>query len=166
MRPVELSGSQVRAIRAHARATYPDECCGFLVVRAGEPDGAPRRVLAVERARNEFDGERRRRFVIRPEELLEVEGRLAGQERAVGGFYHSHPDHPAVPSEFDREHAWPWYSYLVLGITEKAAGPLGAFELDPDSGVFVPIPLVIPRTTDWSRGKRTPKSLLGEEGTP
>ncbi len=163
MRAVELSDSQVQAIRAHARETYPDECCGFLVVRADQPETAPRRVVTVERAQNEFDGERRRRFVIRPEELLGVEGRLAGQGLAVGGFYHSHPDHPAVPSEFDRDHAWPWYSYLVLGITETTEGPLEAFELDPDSGTFVRTSLVPPETMDWSRGKRTPKSLLGEE---
>jgi proteasome lid subunit RPN8/RPN11 len=164
MRSVELSEQSVRAIRAHARETYPEECCGYLVVRAGEDEASPRRVVSVERARNDFEGERRRRFVIRPEELLEVEARLAGEERAVGGFYHSHPDHPAVPSEFDREHAWPWYSYLVLAVTKAGEGPLSAFELDAESGAFHPAPLLLSAATDWSGGKRMPKRPLGEEG--
>ncbi len=95
-----------------------------------------------------------------------MEGRLEGTGLMVGGFYHSHPDHPALPSEFDRDHAWPWYSYLILGVTGTTEGPLAAFELDPESGLFVPTRLASPASSGWSLGKRTPKNLLGEEGTP
>jgi proteasome lid subunit RPN8/RPN11 len=140
-----------RAIERHAREAYPDECCGFLIGPDG-PGGAGdrREIVAVERATNEFDGERRRRFVIRPEEHRAIERRLDGTGRALVGFYHSHPDHPARPSEFDRDHAWPWYTYVVLAVGAEDVGPLGAFELDDATGAFREQP-VAPAPTDASR---------------
>jgi proteasome lid subunit RPN8/RPN11 len=142
MRPVELATGVLEQMQRHARATYPDECCGFLIAAADapRPDGA-RRVLAVEPAPNEFAGERRRRFVIRPEELRAAEQRREGTDRVVVGFYHSHPDHPARPSQFDQEHAWPWYTYLVLAVTPSSVPAIGAFELDADSRTFREVPL-------------------------
>jgi proteasome lid subunit RPN8/RPN11 len=166
VRELHLPDPLRRAMESHARESYPEECCGFLFVRADEREGGPRHVVAVERARNQSDGERARRFEIPPEHLREVERRLDGSGQMVGGFYHSHPDHPARPSEFDRDHAWPWYSYLVLGVTAREEGPLGAFELDPESGEFLPAPVVTEGASDWSGGKRTPKSLSREKGTP
>ena len=166
MRGVEISEDQLRAIREHARETYPDECCGFLVIRSEPAEGSTRQVVRVERARNEVEGERRRRFVIGAAELREVEARLASDGLTVGGFYHSHPDHPALPSEFDREHAWPWYSYLVLGVTRTSEGPLGAFELDADSGSFVPTAVTPSPNVEWPDRKRRPKSALRDEGVP
>ncbi|MFI5413013.1 MAG: Mov34/MPN/PAD-1 family protein [Candidatus Lutacidiplasmatales archaeon] len=121
----------------HARETYPDECCGVLIGATSEQSlGPDREILALERTRNEFDGERRRRFLIPPEELRILERRLEGSGRQVVGFYHSHPDHPARPSQFDQDHAWPWYSYVVLAITAQEVPGAGAFELDPDRSVF------------------------------
>lgn len=144
MRTVRLPAALLREMRAHGRATYPEECCGFLIGRfpETEPDSG-RTILAIERVGNEFHGERRRRFLIRPEELREAERRLEGSGRAVVGFYHSHPDHPARPSQFDQDHAWPWYSYLVLAVTERDVPAVGAFELDPDSGLFREAALVV-----------------------
>ena len=142
MRAVRLSEPILREIRSHGRSTYPEECCGFLIATSPE-DEAERTIVAVERAGNEFNGERRRRFLIRPEELREVERRLDGTGRAVVGFYHSHPDHPARPSQFDQDHAWPWYSYVVVTVTERDAPAIGAFELDPDSGTFREVALTV-----------------------
>jgi proteasome lid subunit RPN8/RPN11 len=125
------------AIRRHARRAYPDECCGFLVARPDPSDArSPRTVLSVIEASNEFAGERRRRFMVRPDELRAAERRLEGDGRMVAGFYHSHPDHPAEPSRYDQEHAWPWYSYLVVNVTLASIGATRAFELDPDSAEF------------------------------
>ena len=167
MKEVVVSDAFLQEMKAHARESYPDECCGFLIGVAPETEGERRRTIsALERARNEFDGERRRRFLILPEELRDIERRMEQSGRAIVGFYHSHPDHPARPSEFDRDHAWPWYSYLVLGVTARGEGPVGAFELDPESGEFFPAPVVTERASDWSDGKRTPKSLSREKGIP
>ena len=137
MRPLRLPSSALEEIRRHARETYPEECCGFLIA-AADPDDprAPREVLSVLRASNDYQGERRRRFVIAPEELRLLERQLEGHPNVVGGFYHSHPDHLARPSQFDQEHAWPWYSYLVVSVTATGTAAVGVFELDPDTGTF------------------------------
>jgi len=141
VRTVCLLWEQMAAIERHGRSSYPDESCGFLIARLPEPESERRDVLEVVAAENEFEGERRRRFAIRPEELRDLERRLEGSGRGVVGFYHSHPDHPHRPSEFDRDHAWPWYTYLVTSITAAGEGPTGAFELDPDTGKFLAVEL-------------------------
>lgn len=144
MRPVRIPESLVGEIRRHAREAYPDECCGILFARAdpSEPD-APRTVVALERAANEFEGERRRRFVIRPDDLRSAERSVEGTDRNVAGFYHSHPDHPARPSAFDQDHAWPWYTYVVVGVTATDTPAIGAFELGESDGTFREVPLAI-----------------------
>jgi proteasome lid subunit RPN8/RPN11 len=137
MRPVRLSRALLDAMGRHARATYPDECCGFLVALPDPPEEAgPRQIVDARPALNEFAGERRRRFLLQPEELRAAERRLEGTGQVVAGFYHSHPDHPARPSLYDQQHAWPWYSYLVLSVASGAVGETRAFELDPESGEF------------------------------
>ncbi|MGI0128546.1 MAG: Mov34/MPN/PAD-1 family protein, partial [Thermoplasmata archaeon] len=89
----------------------------------------------------EYGGGRRRRFEIRPEELRAMDERLDGGPDSVVGFYHSHPDHPARPSEFDRDHAWPWYLYLVQSVERGRAGAVGVFELDPERREFEEVTL-------------------------
>lgn len=144
MKPIAVPAPLVAKMKSHARETYPDECCGFLIGPAFQPEGASQRtVSALERARNEFDGERRRRFLIRPDELQALERRLEPTGRVVVGFYHSHPDHPARPSEFDRENAWPWYSYIVLAVTASDVPGWGAFELEPESAAFQEVDLEV-----------------------
>ena len=144
MRAVRLSESAWREIRAHGESTYPDECCGFLVSPGTDyTDSGPRQVPRVVRAANEFEGERRRRFEIRPQELMAAESQIVSTGELLTGFYHSHPDHPARPSQFDTDHAWPWYSYLVLRVDQGQAGEVGAFELQEEGGAFVSVPMEI-----------------------
>ncbi|MGI0154858.1 MAG: Mov34/MPN/PAD-1 family protein [Thermoplasmata archaeon] len=139
----------VAKMRLHARRTYPDECCGFLVAPADPAEtDRPRTIRSAEPTTNDFAGVKRRRFIIRPEELLAAERALSGTELLVAGFYHSHPDHPARPSTFDQEHAWPWYTYLVLSVTATETPEIGAFELDAESGVFRAVPLVTTPNAD------------------
>jgi proteasome lid subunit RPN8/RPN11 len=143
MRAVHVPEQLLESVRRHARETYPDECCGFLIAAPDpSPPESPRNIVEIERAENRFDGERRRRFVIRPEELRARERHVGATGRIVAGFYHSHPDHEARPSTFDQEHAWPWYSYLVLAVSSQGAGEVGAFELDADAAVFRRVPLI------------------------
>lgn len=136
---VILSADHVSAIQDHARETFPEECCGFLI----GPNAAPRRVARVRRAANVADENRARRYVIDPKEWLVVEKELAGSGLEILGFYHSHPDHPAAPSEFDRGHAWPWYSYVILSIMNRAPKDLRAWTLDGEAQVFHPDELTI-----------------------
>ncbi|NNN17486.1 MAG: M67 family metallopeptidase [Thermoplasmata archaeon] len=138
MTVAHLASGLMEEIAHHGEETYPDECCGFLV---GTADNDDRHVTRIERAANEYEGERRRRFVIRPEELQRVEDGLEGTSLFVLGFYHSHPDHPARPSTFDQDHAWPWYVYLVQNVERGRAGEIGAFELEAEAREFRAIPL-------------------------
>ncbi len=129
----------MRAIEAHARETFPEECCGFLL----GPTGEPRTVAEARRATNVVQENRTRRYLIDPRETLAVEKSLAGTGWEILGFYHSHPDHPAVPSEFDRGHAWPWYSYAILSILDRTPADLRAWTLDGDTSTFRPDTLQI-----------------------
>ena len=148
MRPLEIPRELRAAMEEHARRAYPDECCGFLIAGPDPTEPSrPRSVVAVEPAPNEFDGERQRRFLVRPEELRAAELRHESAGRQVVGFYHSHPDHPARPSQFDQEHAWPWYSYVILGVTADRVGETGAFELDAERQIFEAVPLIAPETS-------------------
>ncbi len=148
MTDLALPAPLLGAIRSHARSTYPDECCGFLLAPERDDDReATRSVDAVEPAANEYEGERRRRFVIRPDELRAAERRASASGRSIVGFYHSHPDHPARPSAFDQDHAWPWYTYVVLSITADDVPAVGAFELDPDTSTFREVRLSTPPGT-------------------
>ncbi len=128
-----LGPNLLAAIARHGEETYPDECCGFLL---GTATDDTRHIARIARAPNGYEGERRRRFVIRPEELMRIEDEIEGTSQLVLGFYHSHPDHPAHPSTFDRDHAWPWYIYLVQNVHDAHAGPIGAFELDDEVREF------------------------------
>jgi proteasome lid subunit RPN8/RPN11 len=110
---LSVAATDLEAIGRHGERTYPEECCGFLL---GLAAGDRTRVDRVVPAANERQDSRHNRFVMSPETVLAAhkEARAAGL--SVVGYYHSHPDHPAVPSEFDREHAWPGLSYLIVAI--------------------------------------------------
>lgn len=168
MRAIHLPVSVLEAMAAHARESYPEECCGLLIALPDPEDAsAPRSILAVESASNEFPGERKRRFLVSPEELRTAERRLDRTGRAVVGFYHSHPDHPGRPSRFDQENAWPWYTYVVLGVDSTAVRESRAFELDPDLQEFreVPVTVLPDRPFQGEVERRPPRPLEASGGS-
>jgi proteasome lid subunit RPN8/RPN11 len=146
MNPVLISEDAMGALLRHAGETYPEECCGFLFTPEREAStSGPRKIVRSARAPNRALGERRRRFVITPQELQDAEASARANGEAVTGFYHSHPDHPAAPSAFDTQHAWPWYTYLIVSVPEsRVPTTIGAFELDPDSGEFRRVVWTVP----------------------
>ncbi len=157
MKALDVPDAVLEQIHRHADQEYPEECCGFLLGDADSADAPVRRIRARLPAENRSDGERRRRFVIVPEELRRAEESAAKDGAVVAGFYHSHPDHPARPSGFDQEHAWPWYAYVIVGASRRGGGgPVGAFELDPDRREFHEVPLVAggPRIAGVGSGLR------------
>jgi proteasome lid subunit RPN8/RPN11 len=123
-----LNAEAERRIREEGEKAYPNECCGFLLGARGAEGlsaGGERRadlVLAVENTRE--PGEQYHRFVISPEDYMRAEKEAVKQEREIFGIYHSHPDHPAKPSDYDREHALPFYSYLILAVKAGKAAEL------------------------------------------
>jgi proteasome lid subunit RPN8/RPN11 len=78
------------------------------------------------------------RFLISADDLRRVTSELAQCGLEVLGFYHSHPDHPAVPSKFDVEHAWPWYSYVIVRVDRGHAAELTSWELEHDRSAMHP----------------------------
>jgi proteasome lid subunit RPN8/RPN11 len=132
---IALSAEHREAIRRHGEADYPHECCGILVGRFG-PDGAKSVVAIVPISNAREEEAKRNRFLITPDEVLRGE-RLARQKRLdVVGYYHSHPDCPAVPSGFDQEHAWPTLSYVIVSVRQGAAEDLRSWELAADRSRF------------------------------
>ena len=79
---------------------------------------------------------KRNRFLIKPEELMRGEQYARSKELEVVGFYHSHPDSPAIPSRYDLEHAWPTYSYIIVSTSEDRAGDLYSWEQEADRSRF------------------------------
>jgi proteasome lid subunit RPN8/RPN11 len=132
---LKLGAREAARVLAQARRVYPEEGCGVLLGRDHGADREIERVIVVE---NRSDGARGRRYQISPERLLaiEKEGREAGLE--VVGFFHSHPDHPAEPSRFDLEHAWPYYSYLIVSILQGEVAETRAWRLSADRSRFDP----------------------------
>jgi len=136
--PPDLLGT----VRRFAAEAYPEECCGFLL--AAPPtvgSESERRIVDALPSPNRARQNRAHRFVIPPEELRSAERWASTRDLVVAGFYHSHPDHPARPSAFDQEHAWPWYVYLIAASRAAGPGPVGAFELDADRREFREIEL-------------------------
>ena len=105
-----------RAIEREGSAAYPNECCGIMF---GRDVGAERRVERLEPVFNAYHAdEQYHRFSIEPKDLMRAEKSAAEAGQLVLGFYHSHPDHPARPSETDRQAAWEFYSYVIVSITK------------------------------------------------
>ncbi len=133
---VTLSSEEAEAIREHGRRSYPHECCGALL---GLPD--PRfpgdtTVRAALLAGNERGDSPQNRYLISSAEVRRLEEEARRRGLSIVGFYHSHPDHPPRPSDYDREHAWPWYSYLILEVRGGRDAELRAWRLTEDRERF------------------------------
>ena len=117
------------AIRQHGQETYPHECCGALVGR----DGAVTAVVALP---NTTDEGPRRRFMVRPSDYQLAERRASELGGELFGFYHSHPDHPARPSQYDLDHAWPNFAYVIVAVAAGRAGDMTVWWLKDDRSNF------------------------------
>ena len=117
------------AIRAHGQETYPHECCGALV-------GRDDHVSAVVALPNTTEEGPRRRFLVRPSDYREAERRATDIGAELLGFYHSHPDHPARPSQYDLDHAWPNFAYIIVAVAQGAAADMTVWFLKEDRSSF------------------------------
>jgi proteasome lid subunit RPN8/RPN11 len=136
---VRTTQTVLNEIREHGAEGYPEECCGFLL---GELQSDSNVVSRILRAHNSRDEHRGRRFTIAPGEMLEAERTAAREGLDVVGFYHSHPDHPARPSETDlREATFPGYTYVIVSIQSGRPGDLTAWSLAADRTRFLGEPV-------------------------
>ncbi|HEX8523686.1 MAG TPA: M67 family metallopeptidase [Tepidisphaeraceae bacterium] len=138
MNELVLPAELYTQIEAEGAAAYPNECCGILYGRHVRDGGVMRRMVErIEPVRNEFEaGEQYHRFLITPDTLMKAEKTAAEEGRLVLGFYHSHPDHPARPSQYDLDHAWPFYSYVIVSIIQRQADVMTCWVLDEQTNQF------------------------------
>jgi proteasome lid subunit RPN8/RPN11 len=137
-----LSKILIQQIQRDGIAAYPNECCGILFGR--DVIDAPMRIVEeIQPVENVFDAEERHhRFSISPKQLIDGERLASERNQLVLGFYHSHPDHPARPSDYDRLHAWPFYSYVIVSVVQREAAAITSWMLNEAAGEFEEQPIV------------------------
>ncbi len=130
---IRLSEALRQEIRAHAARDYPHECCGVLL---GTSEGDDKTVIELRPLENVHEEGHERRYLISPEQMFRLEREARSARWKILGFYHSHPDHPARPSEYDRDWAWPWYSYIITAVASGAPTEMTCWVLQEDRGSF------------------------------
>src|SRR3989442_10061917 len=146
---LKLTSDLKEAIRQHSARDYPSECCGILIGRATGEDKVVQEVVPLKNLRREPERAQKllplddpgreteqNRFLIDPLDQIKVEKDARARGLDVLGYYHSPPDHPARPSNYDREHAWPWYSYVIVSVVRGEAKELTSWVLTEDRSRF------------------------------
>lgn len=126
---LHISTEARQQIIIHAIQTYPNECCGFLL---GTESDESREVTKILKVKNARKGDKRRRFEITAQDYLRAENEAITQNLTLLGVYHSHPDHPSVPSEHDRRVAQPYFSYIIVSVLKGRFASLQSWLLNDD----------------------------------
>jgi proteasome lid subunit RPN8/RPN11 len=142
---VWISAELAGKIREHGVETYPYECCGALLgtdhdvlaYAHQESRKISREVLSLFPLVNRRDDSPRNRFAVTADDVREAEKAASAQGLEVIGWYHSHPDHPARPSDFDRDHAWPWYSYIIVSVHMGVPQDMTSWRLKDDRSGYL-----------------------------
>ena len=113
----------------HAKRTFPDECCGFMFGADVEDVRSISAIVAVENCK---EGDKRRRFEIKPTDYIKAERYAEENGLTLLGVYHSHPNHPSIPSEHDRVSAQPYFSYVIISVYERQFRSLQSWLLNDD----------------------------------
>jgi len=130
---IEISNNILDKIKVHGEETYNEECCGALFGKSNED---VKTILDLLTFKNEKESNRQNRFLITPNQYRSAENAAKTKNCELLGFYHSHPDHPAVPSQFDTDHALPWFIYIIVSVNKGEAGDLTAWILKEDRSSF------------------------------
>ncbi|MGW8181438.1 MAG: M67 family metallopeptidase [bacterium] len=120
-------------IRQIAECIYPYECCGFLIGDSKEGKKSVGKIVIAENHRHDSPANR---FLITPEQFQEIESDLLSSDQEIIGFFHSHPDCEAQPSAYDLDHAWPWYSYVIVSVKDGLSDRFTSWILEDDRSSF------------------------------
>jgi proteasome lid subunit RPN8/RPN11 len=136
--PLTITTKLADEIRAHGAKTYPHECCGALLGREELVAGRQivREILGLFPLVNRREDTPQNRFSVTAEDVRAAEAAAREQQLEVVGWYHSHPDHPARPSQYDRDHAWPWYSYIIVSVANGEPEDMTSWRLNDDREEF------------------------------
>ena len=138
---LEMNSAILKEIHVHGESAYPEEGAGLLL---GEVDNGSKRVTQILNLTNtREESARHNRYLLGPEDYARGEEEAERLGLEVLGVFHSHPDHPNVPSEFDREWAWPWFSYLITSVRSQMAMESRSWRLTEDRSGFVEERVVI-----------------------
>ena len=132
---LKISAPQLNQIKQHVASTYPNEGGGLLIGHA-EADGS-KQVIEVRVIENQSTLEEQYHRILVTDQMYR-DGEAYADSRGLDliGFLHSHPDHPARPSEFDREHALPWWSYLIISVQYGQPTDVFSWQLRDDRSAF------------------------------
>ena len=136
-RVTTITAAALEAIRAHGVQTFPDECCGALIEVGGV-------IVDAFALPNTTTSGAARRFQIGPRDYRASEARATELRGTLAGFYHSHPNHPARPSQHDLEQAWPNFSYVIISVNAAVPGDITCWHLKDDRSAFEQGELICP----------------------
>jgi proteasome lid subunit RPN8/RPN11 len=117
-------------MKAHAQAVFPNECCGFMY--GNELPDNTRMISSIRIVTNSKDGDQRRRFEISGKDYMQAEKYAAMNDLSLLGIFHSHPNHPAIPSEHDRVAAQPFFSYIIISILQAGVDHIRSWRLNDE----------------------------------
>jgi proteasome lid subunit RPN8/RPN11 len=148
---IVLTSSVIRQIHEDGERHYPEEGAGLIL---GKVDGETRRATGIMARDNRFEPQSRgRRYAIDPKEMLEAEDEAEKMGVDIIGIFHSHPDHPPRPSEFDLAWAMPWYSYIITCVSQGKAVESLSWRLSDDRSSFIEEQLVEVRSETSEEGR-------------
>jgi proteasome lid subunit RPN8/RPN11 len=126
---VTIAADAVEEIRRHGAETFPYECCGALISAGGV-------IVEAFRLANTTNSGAARRFRIGPGDYRAAEARAGERKGTLAGFYHSHPNEPARPSQYDLDHAWPNLTYVIISVSAGVPGDITSWHLREDRSAF------------------------------
>jgi proteasome lid subunit RPN8/RPN11 len=126
---VAIAPDALAAIERHAIETYPHECCGALLSSGGV-------IVATFPLANTTDGPAARHFLVGPDQYRRAERWADARGGTLAGFYHSHPDHPARPSQTDLDYAWPNFVYVIVSVVGAVPRDITCWRLQEDRSAF------------------------------
>jgi len=145
-------------IQSHGEKAYPYEGAGLMLGKEENGKRTVKSLLFLENAREEEN--QHNRYLITAEDMLQGEKEAARQNSSILGIFHSHPDHPNLPSEYDREYAIPWYSYLITSVNNAKAAGSRCWRLEDNRESFIEeLIQVIPDKQERKQSDESAKSI-------
>jgi len=132
MKKLDINQEALELMQKHAEATYPNECVGFFY---GKEDETVRFIEQAVEVPNSKEGDQRRRFEVHPKDYMKAERYALENDTTLLGVYHSHPEHPAIPSEHDLKVAQPFFSYIIVSVKGGKSVRVRSWQLN-DTNVF------------------------------
>ena len=131
---IQIDNKNLEAIQAHAERDYPHECGGMLI---GHFDGESKAVVEIFPLENAREEEaRHNRVLILPKDVLRAERYARERKLDVIGYYHTHPESPAVPSQYDLDHALPVWSYVIASVLKGKTADIRSWQMEDDRSKF------------------------------